>query len=943
VSRALALTTVVLALLLATPHIDTQAQDQVEVTIRWVTYVDPTKGNDLAYGACVFGDYIAVVGAAGFNPLVVLLRKGDGGVVKKWIGSEWEVIFDCISVGGKLYAIGVTSATTIAIEVGFIYVFDVNLNILAKVMSEIPSASGYRSIAYDGKALYLGGWAYEDVDRDGKGERVWLVEKRALDARLSLVSSKKIYFGSWDEGWMHDMGVDPSTGRIWAVGYYSDSNYKLHSLIVILDSDLREFKVIDYTVDSEGHLGQLTGIAFDGRYAYVSGDYGVARFSVDGELVAINRDVWGRDEIVYYNNYLYIFGRDYIGGYWRHVLDIYDTDLNLVKRYVLSGGVNANSNFYIGGLVLEGNNVYVVGYDYAPGREDSRVIVYSLTLEGDTVEGSILTTQILTKAHRLVVEVRDVLLRTPVDVGVAVIRVDDTAYRVSLDKVGEGVYEGYLEEGRYRVLVDGVVVIDSLSVEGDVTLEVSWVSGTTRNLLLALYAVALLLVLVSPFTRGRWLPLAGHISIGILLLLLATLLPRMTPAIMLAGIAYVATLNAALLIPLISIPLTLILKTRVETEVGLEKTGVKVEKAEAAGELGEHKTVAEGLVRPERVEAKVEKATPLLKTRVETGVRLEKAEITGELVVRLLSRRVGGLVGGYGCLEGYRPRVVSLPIGVAPEGFDGLWSCCLLGCGGWGCAYRCERGGEVVVFKVPRGFEPIMEGGFIPTVSEKVLKRVVEEAGTIMALRHPNILRLYAASRKAPMLVYEYADYGSLEWQIARGWKPSLEDVLIVAVQVGDALRYIHSRGLLHGDIKAGNIFIAGGIAKLGDFSSLTRLLATTSSHSRLVYTPGWRAPEQVYADIRRKAEERGLEQRIDVYQLGNLILYMLTGETLDGEDAVKKGKVEEVVGKVELRELRELLAAMLNPDPLARISSEEAVKRLVEIYRSVSQTTVLS
>jgi len=236
------------------------------------------------------------------------------------------------------------------------------------------------------------------------------------------------------------------------------------------------------------------------------------------------------------------------------------------------------------------------------------------------------------------------------------------------------------------------------------------------------------------------------------------------------------------------------------------------------------------------------------------------------------------------------------------------------------------------VFKVPRGFEPIIEGGFIPTVSEKILKRVVEEAGTIRALRHPNILRLYAASKNAPILAYEYADYGSLEWQMSRGWKPSLGDALLVAIQVGDALRYIHSRGLLHGDIKAGNIFIVKGVAKLGDFSSLGRFLAMKSSHSRFAYTPGWRAPEQVYFDLREKAKERGLEQRVDVYQLGNLILYMLTGETLDGEDAVEEGRVADAVKSVEREELREVLIEALQPDPWDRPSSEELVKKLLEV-----------
>jgi len=709
----------------------------------WTTYINPTRGYDYAHGVCVFGDYVAVVGEASFRPYVALLRKSDGGVVREWIGREERRFFiridreegafySCISIGGKLYAVG---RTKVGDEYyGVIYVFDENLNILAKVRSESPSK--YYSLAYDGKALYVGGWVEEDINGDGYLEGVGLVEKRALDERLSLVNSKKIFY-RWEEErseeeeiWLEEeevwwkegginIGVEPSTGRIWAVGDYRDSRDKDHSLIVILDSDLRELKVIDYPEGSEGYLGELTGIAFDGKqYAYISSDLGVAKFSVDGELVAINKDVRGRGKIVYYNivyynNYLYAFGEN--------VLYIYDANLNIVKKYVLSENVDVPSDFYIGEPALEGNNIYVAVEFYdALDEDDTKIVVYSLSIESVTVATTVAVT--------------------------ATVPTTATAARV-----------------------------------------------------------------------GR-----------------------------------------------------------------------------------------------------------------------EKAGVMEELVELLISRRVSGLQSGYGCWEGSKPRTVSLPNDVAPEGFGGVWSCCLLGCGGWGCAYRCERSGEIVVFKVPRGFESIIEDGRVSTVPEKLLKRVVEEASTIMALRHPNILRLHAASRKAPILAYEYADYGSVEWQIARGWKPSLKDVLLVAIQVGDALRYIHSRGLLHGDIKAGNIFIAGGVAKLGDFSSLTKLLATTSSHSRLVYTPGWRAPEQVYSDLRGRAKERGLEQRIDVYQLGNLILYMLTGETLDGEDALEEGRVADAVKSVEHGALREVLREALQPKPWNRPSSEELVKRLLEVYKSL-------
>jgi len=262
-------------------------------------------------------------------------------------------------------------------------------------------------------------------------------------------------------------------------------------------------------------------------------------------------------------------------------------------------------------------------------------------------------------------------------------------------------------------------------------------------------------------------------------------------------------------------------------------------------------------------------------------------------------------------------------------------------CDGWEYTYGCYRDGETIEFKVPRGFETVIDYGGGSTVSvkliHKLMEKILEEAGAVMRLRHPNILRLYASSRSAPLLIYEYADYGSLEWQLSKGWRPSLKDVLLVSIQVGDAVRYIHSRGLLHGDIKAGNVFIVKGVAKLGDFSTLTKLLATTSSHS-YACTPGWCAPEQLFFDLAKKASERGLESRIDVYQLGNLVLYLLTGSTIDGREVVKPGKIDEYTKSVKHEKLREILKEMLSPEPWSRISSDEAVKELLKVYGEVSE-----
>ncbi len=299
----------------------------------------------------------------------------------------------------------------------------------------------------------------------------------------------------------------------------------------------------------------------------------------------------------------------------------------------------------------------------------------------------------------------------------------------------------------------------------------------------------------------------------------------------------------------------------------------------------------------------------------------------------LLSTKLRGLISGYASSGKVFKTVITSAI--APKGFSGTWSCIKLGCGSWGCAYKCVEGGRVVVFKVPRGLEEIIEGGEVPTVSEDILRRVGTVASAIKELNHPNILKLLAYSSRAPILVYEFANYGSIQWQVSRGWRPDLRTVLLVAIQVGDALRYIHSRGLVHGDIKAGNVFIADGVAKVGDFSSIVKLLSQTSAHSRFSATPGWRAPEQVYSDLRKKAVERGLENRIDVYQLGNLILYLLTRETVDGEDAVNKEVITKLINKVPNRELRNLLKSLLKLDPEDRPSMDEVVKELVRIYET--------
>jgi len=336
---------------------------------------------------------------------------------------------------------------------------------------------------------------------------------------------------------------------------------------------------------------------------------------------------------------------------------------------------------------------------------------------------------------------------------------------------------------------------------------------------------------------------------------------------------------------------------------------------------------------------------PVMKTKEGREVAEVKPQppIGLDAVAGLREVCLEGLVTGYGCRDfEFSP---SFPRGVVSAGFEGKWSCCRLGCGGWGCAYLCTNGKEKAVFKTPKGFEKIIEESWEPPTPlsshlVNILMEVRSEAENVSKLNHQNIIKLldYSKNDSLPLLIYEYADYGTLYWQLSNGWKPSMRDVLLIGIQLGDALRYIHSRGLIHGDINPSNIFIKGGIIKLGDFSSIVKLLSSIS-RSEMPGRPGFRAPEQVFSDIMKRARELGVENRIDVYQLANTLLFLLMGESIDGKDATDEKLVKEKLNKVPNKELRKILAEALDPEPSKRPSAEEFTKILYTIYTKYTKT----
>jgi len=273
-------------------------------------------------------------------------------------------------------------------------------------------------------------------------------------------------------------------------------------------------------------------------------------------------------------------------------------------------------------------------------------------------------------------------------------------------------------------------------------------------------------------------------------------------------------------------------------------------------------------------------------------------------------------------------------------GEESAVKCWLIGCGGWGCVYECVCGGRSFALKVHRLFRDVVEGGGwsgeLPTVPESVLRRVESEVRVLAGLSHPNLVGVLAYSTCFPAVAYEFVWGGTLRRYLGFV-KGDVRSALVACVQVGDALRYLHSRGLVHGDVKPGNVLVRrdGGL-KVGDYSSVRRLIETASASGGTACTPGYCAPEQVFSDLLRKAVDAGMENRVDVYQLGNLMLEMLTGEALDGRDVVRRpAEVRALLKGVGCGGLASLIAEMMSPDPRDRPSAEEVVRRAAALLKS--------
>ena len=154
-----------------------------------------------------------------------------------------------------------------------------------------------------------------------------------------------------------------------------------------------------------------------------------------------------------------------------------------------------------------------------------------------------------------------------------------------------------------------------------------------------------------------------------------------------------------------------------------------------------------------------------------------------------------------------------------------------------------------------------------------LLARFHKEAQAIAALDHPNILQIYdfGVDKGNPYLVMPYISGGTLADHMKQG-SFTLDEIGVYLDQIGSALDYAHQRGIVHRDIKPGNLLMRpNGQLVLMDFG-LVKLLqnAELPEQTAIVGTVAYMAPEQYYGLVSAAS---------DIYMLGVLLYEMLAGK----------------------------------------------------------------
>src|SRR4030095_14966528 len=256
---------------------------------------------------------------------------------------------------------------------------------------------------------------------------------------------------------------------------------------------------------------------------------------------------------------------------------------------------------------------------------------------------------------------------------------------------------------------------------------------------------------------------------------------------------------------------------------------------------------------------------------------------------------------------------------------------------------RIGRGGMGTVYKA---HDPILNRNVAlkivsaqTDITDELRQRFFQEAQVTAGLSHPNVLSVYDLGDEQGQLfiVMEFLDGAELT-QLIAGGRLTLAEKLSIMVQVCDGLAYAHDRGIVHRDIKPGNIFILrAGTVKILDFGLARMVEASAMGLTQtgvILGTLRYMAPEQARGHT---------DLRSDIFSAGAVFYELLVSRTpFVGEypmsilEALRSQKV------VPLRtydptipiELDQVVERALEKDPARRFQTFHEMRRELEVIR---------
>ena len=210
-------------------------------------------------------------------------------------------------------------------------------------------------------------------------------------------------------------------------------------------------------------------------------------------------------------------------------------------------------------------------------------------------------------------------------------------------------------------------------------------------------------------------------------------------------------------------------------------------------------------------------------------------------------------------------------------------------------------------------------------------ERFPREIKFVAQFNHPHILSLYDSGETQGFLYYvmPYVEGESLRDRLAREKQLPIADAVRILKEVADALAYSHARGVVHRDIKPGNVLLSGRHAVVTDFGVAKAVTASASSDTMTtvgmaVGTPHYMAPEQAMG-------QGDIDQRADIYALGILAYEMITGRTpFTAETAQGILAAHVMEAPKEIRELRPGL-----PEPIGQAIMKCLAKNPADRWQS--------